>query len=113
MVYHKYSVIGFILWLRYGLLTGRPWRSWDDIYAHHLESPGTKAYSVAEARQLCIRFAECHITTVLTHGDLLTSRAGQHHRGILLTLARKIWPRWLIQRFFHNNGLFMLITAIK
>ena len=113
MIYHKHSVIGLMLWLRYGLLAGRPWRSWDDIYAHHLESLGTKAYSVAEARQLCARFAECHITTVLTHGDLLNSEAGQRHRGLLLTVARKIWPRWLIRRFFPQNGLFMLISLVK
>jgi len=113
MIYHKHSIIGLMLWLRYGLLAGRPWRSWDDIYGHHLESPGTKAYSVAEARQLCAQFAECHITTVLTHGDLLNSEAGQRHRGLLLTLARKIWPRWLIRRFFPRNGLFMLIKLVK
>ncbi|MDG4550504.1 MAG: class I SAM-dependent methyltransferase [Candidatus Contendobacter sp.] len=113
MIYHKHSVVGFMLWLRYGLLVGRPWRSWADLYAHHLESPGTKAYTIAEARQLCAYFAQCHITTVLTHGDLLTSAAGQRHRGPLLTVARKLWPRWLIRRFFPGNGLFMLIAAVK
>ena len=113
MIYHKHSVVGFMLWLRYGLLAGRPWRSWADIYAHHLESPGTKAYTVAEARQLCARFSHCKISTVLTHGDLLTSEAGQRHRGLLLTVARKIWPRWLIRRFFPSKGLFMLITVVK
>ena len=102
-----------MLWLRYGLLAGRSRRSWADIYAHHLESPGTKAYTIAEARQLCARFTHCQITTVLTHGDLLTSAAGQRHRGLLLTVARKLWPRWLIRRFFPNHGLFMLITAVK
>lgn len=113
MIYHQHSVVGFMLWLRYGLLAGRPWRSWADIYAHHLESPGTKAYTIAEARQLCARFTHCHITTILTHGDLLTSAAGQRHRGLLLIVARKLWPRRLIRRFFPNNGLFMLITAVK
>lgn len=102
-----------MLWLRYGLLVGRLWRSWADIYAHHLESPGTKAYTITEARQLCASFVHCHITTVLTHGDLLTSAAGQRHCGLLLTVARKLWPRWLIRRVFPNNGLFMLITVVK
>ena len=113
MIYHKNSVIGFMLWLRYGLLAGKPWRSWNDIYAHHLESPGTKAYTTDEARQLCAHFTHCNITTVLTHGDLLTSEAGQRHRGLLLTMARKIWPRRIIRRFFPSNGLFMLISAVK
>jgi ubiquinone/menaquinone biosynthesis C-methylase UbiE len=113
MIYHKRSMIGFMLWLRYGLLAGQPLRTWADIYAHHLESPGTKAYTFAEARQLCARFADCRIATVLTHGDLLASQAGQRHRGWLLNVARKIWPRWLIRRFFPNAGLFMLIEARK
>ena len=50
---------------------------------------------------------------MLTHGDLLESDAGQRHRGALLTLARKVWPRGLIRRLMPNAGLFMLIEARK
>jgi hypothetical protein len=53
------------------------------------------------------------IKTVLTHGDMLTSGAGQRHQGLLLKVARKLWPRGLIRRFFPNAGLFMLIEARK
>lgn len=106
-------MIGLMLWLRYALLVGRPWCSLRDIYANHLESPGTKAYSVAEAKALFSAFSEVHINTVLTHGDLLESGAGQRHRGALLDLARKFWPRGLIRRFFPGAGLFMLIEARK
>ena len=113
MIYHKYSVIGFMLWLPSQQSVAQPWRSWADIYAHHLESPGTKAYTVSEARQLCAQFTHCDITTVLTHGDLLTSGAGQRHRGLLLSIARKLWPRGIIRRLFPSNGLFMLITVVK
>ena len=80
MIYHKWSMIGLMLWLRYALLTGRPWRSLGSIYAKHLESPGTKAYSVAEARRLFSAFDDVRISTVLTHGDLLESGAGQRHQ---------------------------------
>ena len=38
MIYHRRSIVGFLLWLKYALLPGRPFRSLDDIYAHHLES---------------------------------------------------------------------------
>ncbi|MBW2291237.1 MAG: class I SAM-dependent methyltransferase [Deltaproteobacteria bacterium] len=113
MIYHKYSVIGLMLWLRYGLLRGRPFRKLADLYAQYLESPGTKAYTVAEARELFADFRQVEIETVLTHGDLLTSQAGQRHTGPLLDLARKIWPRWLIRRLAPGAGLFMLITAHK
>ncbi len=113
MIYHKHSLIGAMLWLRYGLLAGRPWRGLADIYAHHLESPGTKAYAVGDVPGLCRRFAHHSAETVLTHGDLLESDAGQRHRGPLLTLARRLWPRALIRRFLPRQGLFLLISAVK
>ena len=113
MIYHKWSFVGFMLWARYALLGLRPFTSLRDIYARHLESPGTKAYSVEEARRLFHHFRSVDIRTVLTHGDILSSQAGQRHNGLLLEVARKVWPRWLIQRLFPRNGLFMLITATK
>jgi hypothetical protein len=78
-----------------------------------LESPGTKAYSYAEARQLFSLFADVQISTPLAHGDLLESDVGQRHRGISLSLAKALWPRWFIRRFMPNAGLFMLIDARK
>jgi hypothetical protein len=53
------------------------------------------------------------VDTVLTHGDLLSSSAGQRHQGLLLSVARVVWPRWLIRKLFPKLGLFMLITAVK
>jgi SAM-dependent methyltransferase len=111
MIYHKWSLVGFMLWIRYALLGLQPWLSLKQIYARYLESPGTKAYSVAEARRLFSAFSEVKIHTVLTHGDLLESGAGQRHQGGLLSLARKIWPRAFLKRFFQTAGLFMLIEA--
>ena len=107
MIYHKWSVVGLMLWLRYGLLAFRPQLSLSDIYSQQLESPGTKAY------ELFSQFANVKITTLLTHADLLTSGAGQRHKGFLLTLARKVWPRWLLKTLFNRYGLFMLIEARK
>lgn len=113
MIYHKWSMIGAMLWLRYALLAGRPWRSLRSVYAEHLESPGTKAYSVAEARKLFAAFSAVRISTPLGHGDLLESDVGQRHRGFGLTLAKKLWPRWFIRRFLPSAGLAMLIEARK
>jgi ubiquinone/menaquinone biosynthesis C-methylase UbiE len=112
MIYHKHSFVGFMLWVRYALLRGRLLTSLDEIYARYLESPGTKAYTVAEARELFRGFARVEIDTVLTHGDLLSSSAGQRHQGVLLSIARIVWPRRLIRRLFPKLGLFMLITAV-
>jgi hypothetical protein len=102
-----------MLWIRYGLLRLKPRTSLGEIYSNYLESPGTKAYSVEETKQLFSKFQSIEIDTIMTHGDLLTSAAGQRHQSILLSAARLIWPRWLIQTFFPKNGLFMLITATK
>ena len=72
------------------LLGLKPWLSLRETYARYLESPGTKAYSIAEARVLFSKFNEVNICTVLTHGDLLESGAGQRYRGPLMSLARKL-----------------------
>jgi len=113
MVYHTWSLVGYMLWLRYGLGRLRPWTSLREIYATYLESPGTKAYTEAEARELFAAFSQVEIETVLTHGDLLESAAGQRHRGMILRLARLLWPRPILRRLFRGHGLFMLIKATK
>jgi SAM-dependent methyltransferase len=113
MIYHKWSLVGWMLWIRYALLRGRPFTSLRAIYANHLESPGTKAYSVAEARSLFSVFSEVRIETVLTHADLLASPAGQRHRGRVLGIAKSVWPRQLLRRLLPRNGLFMLIHATR
>lgn len=113
MIYNKYSMIGLMLWARYGLLAGKPWRRLEDIYATHLESLGTKAYTKAEAAELFKGAEALRIHTVLTHGDLLESEAGQRHRGRLLDMARKIWPRRIIRALAPQAGLFMLIAGRK
>lgn len=113
MIYQRRSMVGYMLWLRYALGRGRPWMSLDDIYARYLESPNTKAYSLAEGRQLFAKAERVRVSSVLTHGDLLIGGAGQNHEGPILDLARKFWPRTAIRRFFPNHGLHMMIEGYK
>lgn len=113
MIYHKHSLTGYMLWLRYALLAGHPFRSLSEIYAQHLESPGTKAYSIDEAQDLFSDFAETDVRVQLNHGDLLEGSVGQRHGGGLLSLARRLWPRWLLRRLARRCGLYLLITATK
>ena len=113
MIYHKYSLTGYMLWARYGLLVGRPFRTLNDIYANHLESPGTKAYTIEEAREMFGRFSQSTIQTQLSFGDLLQGAVGQRYRGMLLNIAKNLWPRWLLKRIFKNHGLYLLIEVIK
>jgi SAM-dependent methyltransferase len=113
MIYHSASVTATLLWLRYALGRGRPFLSRADIAAEHLESPGTKLYSVPEARALFASFSDVDARTVLSLSDLLEGAAGQRHGGALLTAARALWPRPLIRRLLPGAGLDLLIDAVR
>lgn len=113
MIYHSRSLIGLMLWLRYALAKGKPFTPLSELYSRYLESPGTKAYTVPEALALFRRFTDVRVRTLLTHGDLLSSPAGQRHRGALLDAVRRVWPRWFFKALCPDNGLFMLIEATK
>lgn len=113
MIYHRYALTGYMLWVRYGLLAGNPFRSLDDIYAEHLESPGTKAYSVAEARLMCAGFSSLRTDVQLSFGDLLEGAVGQRHQGPLLRAAKALWPRRLIKKVLKGHGLMLLIEGTK
>jgi len=113
MIYQTYSMIGYMLWVRYALMRFKPWLSLSYVYHHYLESLGTKAYTPREARELFTKFKNVKTNVILTHHDLLTSDAGQRHQGVLLNLARKIWPRNFIQKYLPGHGLFLTIEATK
>jgi hypothetical protein len=44
---------------------------------------------------------------------VLAGAAGQRHGGIVLTVARAVWPRSIIRRFFKSAGLFLVVSAQK
>jgi SAM-dependent methyltransferase len=113
MVYHSWSLVGLMLWLRYGPGRGQPFTSLAEIYSKHLESPGTKAFTRGQARQLFAGATEVTIRVELTHGDLLESGAGQRHESRVLSIARHVWPRWLLRRVAKRFGLFLLLSGTK
>lgn len=111
MIYHRRSLVGYMLWARYGLFRGRPNRTLTDIYAEHLESPGTKAYTLNETRKMLAQFSHVEVRSQLAFGDLLEGAVGQRHRGPLLATAKRLYPRWFIKRAFSGHGLNLLIEA--
>lgn len=115
MVYHTRSLVGLMLWARYGLLAGRPSRTMAEIYHDHLESPGTKAYTVKEAHGMmkAAGFSAVSVRVQLSHGDLLEGQVGARHEGALLRLAKRMWPRPLLRVIGKNFGLYLLIEARK
>jgi len=100
MFYNRHSLVALQLYLLFGLLAFRPFRSLKNIIANHLESPGTKAYTIAEARQMFSAFKELEIEVCLTPYDLRYKRD-------------RFLPRWsgkIIPRCF---GWFMIIRGRK
>ena len=115
MIYHKWSLVGLMLWYRYALLSGKPRRDLDDVYFHHLESPGTKAYTVNSARRMfdVAGFSSITIRIQLSHGDLLRGKVGSRHQGTLLNLAKSLWPRSVLKVIAPQFGLYLLVEAVK
>jgi SAM-dependent methyltransferase len=113
MLYHRNSWTVDMLWLRYAIGSGRPWRSRRAIVSERLESPGTQAFTRAEAARLFAPFAEVRVRPQLAFTDLLEGAAGQRHRGPLLSAARRVWPKRLIRRAGARRGFNLLIEARK
>lgn len=95
MLYHRRSLLALLVWLRYGLFRLRPFMSLRTAVFHHMESIGTKCYSLKEAERLFEAYHNIKITPVLTPYDLPHLPAG---------LARYIPQAW---------GWFLVIQAAK
>lgn len=100
MLYHRHSLVALQLYLLFGLLAFRPFRSLKDIIAVHHESPGTKAYSVAEVRQMFSAFEGVEIKVCLTSYDL------RYKKG-------KYLPRWVARFVPKHLGWFIVIKGRK
>lgn len=89
MIYNKYSLFRYMLWIRYVLLKFKPIKSLSITNSDYLESLGTKAYTCNEAKILFSKFDIESMDSSLTHADLLNSEVGQKHRGGYLSIAKK------------------------
>jgi ubiquinone/menaquinone biosynthesis C-methylase UbiE len=69
MLYSRRSWVALGVWLRYGLAHGRPQRSFADLLARHMESPGTKAYTQSELEQLFSGFSDVRFKRFVTPYD--------------------------------------------
>jgi SAM-dependent methyltransferase len=110
MVYHHPSMTGLMLWLRYGLLRGKSLRQ--SVF-DHLESPGTKTYTDAEAITLFKGFKNVHMKLVFSPGDLLLNQPSARFQGWVYRIIWKCFPRKLVRSLGRRWGLFLLITAEK
>lgn len=100
MLYHRRSIVALQMWLMFGLLRFRPWRSLDEIIADNHESRGTKAYSVEDAIRMFSVFRELAVDLRVTSYDMRYKRNGY----------LPYWTSRLIPRCFGWN---MLIKGKK
>jgi hypothetical protein len=110
MIYHHPSLTGLMLWLRYGWLRGKSLRR---CVHDHLESPGTKSYSVKEARELVRGFEEVEFRQAFSPGDLLLNEPSARFRGLVYRRIWRMYPRFLVRMFGAKMGLFLLISSRK
>ena len=113
MIYHAHCWVGFMLWGVHCLARLRPWKNARWAIYNYLESPGTKAYTKAEAQELFSSFSQTRIRTQLSHGDLLMLGPYQRHSGWHHKLALAIYPRWAIKLIGNSFGMAMFIEAVK
>jgi len=115
MVYSAFSITGMLLWIRYALLTGRPFQSQRAVIYKYLESPGTKSFSSAEFREILERygFEKIYIRKQLSVGDLLNMPQSKKYDNSFYRIIWKMYPRRLIKLFGNKFGLFLLCEARK
>lgn len=95
MLYGRRSPLAFKEWVKNALLKGRPWRSFSDVLWNHVESVGTKAYTVSELGRLFSNFETVSFRQVITAYD------------------KDKWPRWLSKFFPDDWGWFIGVAAHK
>ena len=100
MLYHKHSLVALQMYIRYGLLAFQPLRKLSDILAKHHESPGTKAYTKGDVRQMFSAFQELKINIQITPYDLRYGR-------------NRFLPKWIQKLFPARFGWFLVIRGRK
>jgi len=119
MVYHSPSWTALNLWLYHALLKLRPWKTFQQVIFENLESPGTKVYTVGEARRLMSVAGanSCKVRLYLDSGDLLRLKLGRKYEGNRwVKAAVRLYPRRLVRWLDGRNtrfGTTMHIEATK
>src|SRR5262245_48349096 len=115
MIYHIHSWVALQLYLLYGLGRGRFTASLKDVMFDHLESPGTKGFTVREARQLLETsgFHEINVWTKLGLGDLLTLKLSKKYDSKVYKFISVVYPCWLVRLMGDRYGLNLMMVDVK
>jgi hypothetical protein len=115
MIYHVPSWGGLMLYLRCGVARGNFGSTMKEAIFSDLESPGTKAYTLEEARELLVEagFEKISASSKLSPGDLLTVKPSKKYGSPIYKLIWRFYPRWLVRLMGDRYGLELLIEAKK
>ena len=115
MVYHLHSWTTALLYVQHALLKGRLTKSPREIVFDHLESPGTKVYTVTEMKRLLagLGYVDIDLWTQLAPVDLLTIQPSKKYDAPLFRTAFKLYPRRLVRALGDRFGLALMVTARK
>lgn len=106
MVYNRRSLVAMYLYLRFGLLKGRPFQSFAKILFHHQESLGTKAYTHKEIKKMVAKYpvAITQLKSTVAKRDLFSYRRKPYQ-----------WLAYCAACLFgmNNVGWFMTIELTK
>lgn len=100
MLYHIRSLLALQAWLLYGLMRGKPFSSPRELIAKHVESPGTKTYTVEQAKELFNGLKSVQVQTIVTRYDLRIGR-------------RLFLPGWVRPLIPSGLGWFIVINGAK
>ena len=86
MIYNRHSLLAYRTWVRFALLRGQPNRSIASVLANHVESAGTKAFTVDEARSILHTFplTDVKVEPMLSSYDVLGDLGGRWRTGATL-----------------------------
>lgn len=90
-----------------------PHRSPVGVKSLTLESPGTKAFTIEEARRLFGSFRTVTATPILGPGDLLTVKPSTKYSSKRIQLAWRLYPRWAVRLLGDRFGVGLLVHAVK
>lgn len=106
MIYQRYSLFALYRYLLAALFKGKPFRSLTRVLAEDQESPGTKAYTFAEAHRMCAKLPVQVVS--------MTAPPSQH--DLLYYKSKPL--QWLAQgvaflRGWYRSGWFLMIELQK
>jgi SAM-dependent methyltransferase len=106
MVYNHRSLNALYLYLRHGLFSGKPFRSFADVIYHHMESPGTKAFTIGEIKSILSKYPVriTRIGATATSYDLRWNKSWLQ-RGLAYILACTVG--------YHRCGWFLTFEVTK